>query len=99
MLSLFSIKSDKHARKFSHETASVSADTGSDATAATISLSEEQPVDFWQTKRGRSRLFLGHKNDCECCLRPLPMQQSIDELEWERGIWGLSANGNYDRSY
>ena len=52
---------------------------------------------IWATKRGRSRKFFGHGDGCECCLRPLPMQQSVDEMEWERGIWGLASSGKYER--
>jgi hypothetical protein len=53
---------------------------------------------LWPSKSGRARLFLGHGGNCECCLKPLPMQQSLDEMEWERGIWGLSSNGLCERS-
>jgi hypothetical protein len=68
----------------------------SDAQNLSKSFESEVPP-LWSTKVGRSRLFTQHKTDCECCIKPLPMQQSIDEMEWERGIWGLSNAGNSRR--
>jgi hypothetical protein len=68
----------------------------SDSKLLSMSLEKEAPP-LWSTKVGRSRLFTEHTRGCECCLRPLPMQQSIDEMEWERGIWGLSSLGKIER--
>jgi hypothetical protein len=110
MLSLFSIeRSPSVAAKKTIETTSPSTPGATDklsqskrensgATGLSISLDSEAPP-LWSTKVGRPRLFALHTNDCECCLRPLPMQQSIDEMEWERGIWGLSNAGKSERWY
>ena len=60
------------------------------------SVSNEQ--DDKQLRRHPKLWFSpGHSQDCECCLRPLPMQQTLDEMEWERGIWGVASAGKLDR--
>ena len=47
---------------------------------------------LWPLKPGRSRLFMGHEKNCECCLKPLPMQQSLDEIEWICSYMGTRSD-------
>jgi len=36
-------------------------------------------------------------NSCVCCTRPQPMQQTLDELDFERGLWGACSIGDLAR--
>ncbi len=109
MLNLFSIdRKPSSAAKTSGTVENVKASSKSEISESMIqfcrgpsdlqqkSLDGETPL-LWPTKVGRTRLFSPHASDCECCIGPLPMQQSIDEMEWERGIWGLSNAGKSER--
>lgn len=35
----------------------------------------------------------GHGAGCSCCMRPVPLQQNLDELDFQRGLWGLIVGG------
>jgi len=37
-----------------------------------------------------------HSGQCNCS-QPAPMSQSLDELEFERGLWGAARDGNDER--
>ena len=34
---------------------------------------------------------------CDCLHKPTGTEQTLDELDWERGIWGAASNGDLDR--
>ncbi|EKX39056.1 hypothetical protein GUITHDRAFT_114931 [Guillardia theta CCMP2712] len=34
---------------------------------------------------------------CSCCARKQPMQQTLEEMDFERGIWGAAALGDLER--
>lgn len=38
----------------------------------------------------------GHGHQCDCS-QPAPMSQTLDELEFERGLWGAARDGNDER--
>ncbi|KAJ1481067.1 ankyrin repeat-containing domain protein [Baffinella frigidus] len=38
-----------------------------------------------------------HGGECACCAKPQPMQQSLDEMDFERSLCGAAARGDIDR--
>mmetsp|Transcript_58531 Transcript_58531/g.137818 ORF Transcript_58531/g.137818 Transcript_58531/m.137818 type:complete len:246 (+) Transcript_58531:3-740(+) len=48
-----------------------------------------------------NRRFWGSTHDkggnCDCCAKPQPMQQSLDEVDFDRGLWGAAVRGDADR--
>jgi len=39
----------------------------------------------------------GLNGNCDCCVRPVPCQQTLDELDFERGLWGACSRGDLAR--
>ena len=39
----------------------------------------------------------GSIGGCDCLHKPTGTEQTLDELDWERGIWGAASNGDLDR--
>eukprot|EP01064_Diplonema_japonicum_P031124 TRINITY_DN5473_c0_g1_i1.p1 TRINITY_DN5473_c0_g1~~TRINITY_DN5473_c0_g1_i1.p1 ORF type:complete len:219 (+),score=27.84 TRINITY_DN5473_c0_g1_i1:43-657(+) len=35
-----------------------------------------------------------HNADCSCCAVQVPMQETLEEMDWDRGVWKPSHTGN-----
>jgi len=61
----------------------------------TAPAADRRPVTFGISTLGARA---EHGGRCECCMAPQPMQQSLDEMEFERSLCGAAARGDVARA-
>lgn len=64
-----------------------------------VSDAAGKPPPSWVAASNKKFPFAKHVpgQECECCSKPQTMQQTLEELDFERGIWWAAASGDCAR--